>query len=292
MFENGVSSKFEILLASLGNIITELNQEGARQFSKADHRNARLFLEKAEAATQLLKKLKELQEEWHVLESRITRDGPKGEKSPELRQSRQDFLDGYTPQEKFRFPILRALVDLGGSANTEVVRKEVEKLMASVLTESDKRPLPSTPGIPAWHKSTKNARRMLVDQGMMAPFTKVGLWEITDAGRQALLSGKPLGRPGKKPEPLAPDADPNALPYVFMVVQQVKKGATYGGALKQIRKENDLKSGQTVSDACTWKINLSSSEFVELLRDIPRLVDYLSSLFPEHEKLIRETIST
>jgi hypothetical protein len=152
--------------------------------------------------------------------------------------------------------------------------------------------LPSTPGIPAWHKGTKKARQMLIEQGLMAPYTEKGIWEISDAGRQMVLSGKPLEKPGNKSGPVSLDADPQILPYVLLVVQKAKKGTSYGGVLKQILKEKDPDSVKMVSDACTWKINLSSSEFSDLLKDIPRLADYLASLFPEQEKSIREKIST
>jgi len=52
------------------------------------------------------------------------------------------------------------------------------------------------------------------------------------------------------------------------------------------------KNNRAVVDAWTRQINLTDPQFRKVLDELPRLADYLSTLFPEQEKLIREKIST
>lgn len=85
----------------------------------------------------------------------------------DYRQSPRYNRKPYTPAEKFHIPLLQALENLGGSADIDAVRSELEYLLASVLTEADKQTLPSTPGFPAWYESAHGARHNLVHAGLM-----------------------------------------------------------------------------------------------------------------------------
>ena len=93
-------------------------------------------------------------------------------------------------------------------------------------------------------------------------------------------------------EPNATLTDPQALQYIFLVVQHIKKGRSYYGAVKLIQKEKGLKSVQTVYTACTNQIHLTPQQFLNMLENIPSLVAYLISLFPDHEQEIRVKIAT
>jgi len=79
---------------------------------------------------------------------------------------------------------------------------------------------------------------------------------------------------------------------VIKVYNQVKSGRVgYNGAVRQLTKDQGLKSTQTIYDVCTGRINLSTTQFLELLEDGRRLETYLITIFPEHEKHIRESFA-
>jgi hypothetical protein len=192
MIENEVSSAFEILLEEIETAIEELNQEGSRQFSLSEHKKARLLLERAESASLFRGKIKDLQVEWRTLESQIGSSVPVYRQRSKSKRKRKLQRGLRTSEEVFKTPVLEALLHLGGSANANDVLARVGKMMAGLLNEYDKQPLPSAPSSPRWRNTAQWARNALVKEGLMANDSPKGVWEITDAGKKVvtLSSGK------------------------------------------------------------------------------------------------------
>jgi hypothetical protein len=289
MYENEVSSAFEILLEEVETIIDKLNQEGARLFSRSAHREARQLLDKVEAANRFRTKIKELQKEWQALESGITRKS-----SAQLRQSRRKkehrLLRGLrTPEEEFRIPILKALVNLGGTASADDVLKQVGKAMASVLNAYDKQRLASTPGFPRWRNTAQWTRNALVNEGLLSKNSPRGIWEITEAGRKAVGSSV---KQIELPEPNSGNGNiPKVLYHVLRVYEYVSGGEySYNEAVAKIAKDEKLKSIHTVYDACTRRIKLNTEQFRTLLESPDQLCNYLLGVFPDHQDHIQRVI--
>jgi len=88
--------------------------------------------------------------------------------------------------KEFRVPILKALVNLGGSAKRQIVFQELEKIMGDRLTENDRKPLPSNPRITRWQRIATNSRTSMRKDGFMSVDPKMGIWIITQKGRTFL----------------------------------------------------------------------------------------------------------
>ena len=92
-----------------------------------------------------------------------------------------------TPQEAYCQPILKALVELGGSAAISDVLKKVEKSMKEILKPVDYETLSSGHDI-RWRNAAQFARNTMVGKGLLKSNSPWGIWEITEAGRKTLTN--------------------------------------------------------------------------------------------------------
>ena len=92
------------------------------------------------------------------------------------------------PRQRYGLPILRSLVELGGSASTKQVLQRVFQLMneANELREIDKSC--RSDGQFYWDNRTQDMRRELINKGLMKENSPRGIWEISDAGWNRLLN--------------------------------------------------------------------------------------------------------
>lgn len=91
-----------------------------------------------------------------------------------------------TPEAAFRRPVLEALVELGGSARVGQVLDIVGGKMEGKLKDVDRQPLPSNNRAVRWRNTAQWARDAMVKQGFMLPVRQVGVWEISEQGREWL----------------------------------------------------------------------------------------------------------
>ena len=94
------------------------------------------------------------------------------------------------PRQRYGLPILRALVELGGSASTKQVLQRVFQLMdeTNELREIDKSR--RSDGQFYWDNRTQDMRRELINKGLMKENSPRGIWEISDEGRNHLLNNR------------------------------------------------------------------------------------------------------
>ena len=96
------------------------------------------------------------------------------------------------PPHKFREPILRALSDLGGSAQEKDVLDRVEQAMAQQLDDIDQELLASGRSQkPRWRMSAREERRMMAKKGVVKKDCPRGIWELTEEG---LAEAKRMGK--------------------------------------------------------------------------------------------------
>jgi hypothetical protein len=289
MVENDVSSAFEILLEEIENIIEELNQEGAKQFTLSEHKKARELLEKVELVTAFRGKVKQLQNDWRSMEVQIKQGAP-SDQQVRKRKKKAKLQKGLrTPEEEYRTPILEILKQLGGSASANEVLSRVGKRMAGILNDYDKQPLPSTPSSPRWRNTAQWTRAALVSEGLMAKDSPKGIWELAGVEKKAALEPETAWNE----VPLFSEENiPKVLQHVFQVYSLVKSGKVgYNEAARQITKEQGLRSINSVYDACTRRINLTTAQFLDLLNDNKQLQAHLLRTFPTNESLIKWTLS-
>lgn len=182
MNKNEIQIALEMLLEQIEQVVNATKESlvKARRIGNLD--TARELATQLEKLTQFWKRAIDLQKEWGELSGSV----PGAEARRRRRKRRPPFLSKRI--ERFRQPILEALVELGGRANASKVLQLVEQRMRPVLTQDDYQRLPS--GEVRWRKAAQWARYALVQEGFLRSDSPHGVWEISEAGRQALAEGR------------------------------------------------------------------------------------------------------
>lgn len=174
----------ELLLEELDEIVLRLNEEGAELFKEGDYARARTLLSKVESVTGFRGKVLCLKDEWKALNVPATKKTPL---HPGTRSTAPPLKKGLrTGTDSFRYPILAAIVRLGGSGQVREVLRVVEEILSEQLNTYDYQPLPSDPNAVRWKNTAQWVRYNMVQDGWLASDSPRGVWEITEAGRQAL----------------------------------------------------------------------------------------------------------
>ncbi len=175
-----VLAAYELLLEELAGEIDWVNRAGAQAFAAGDHVRAAKALERAQKLEGVRRDLGAVGQALRALVEPGTqlvvdvRDRPiKGLK---------------TPQQAYRLPILRALVELGGSADLNAVLDRVYAAMKHRFNDHDLAPMPSDPSCPRWRNTAQWARNDLRKEGLIRSDSPPGLWEISPSGRQWLAA--------------------------------------------------------------------------------------------------------
>ena len=90
------------------------------------------------------------------------------------------------PNSEYELPMLRALTDLGGSANARAVVDRMEQILEGKLQPIDREKI--TTGAIRWKNRTQFVRSKLIAENAMKKDSPRGIWEITDEGRARLGS--------------------------------------------------------------------------------------------------------
>lgn len=193
MIENNptnVVAAFEMLLEEIETEIELVNKVGAKAFEVRDYERARAALEQAGHIIAFRSKVDDIRREWSLLagqhpEANDTLEDHGGRRN--LGRLRRGLR---TPEEAYNLPILQALDSLGGSAPVGQVIEKMRQLMAGVLREVDFEPLASDPESPRWRNSAQWARNSMAREGLLKNDSPRGIWELSEAGRQALKAQK------------------------------------------------------------------------------------------------------
>jgi len=191
MIENNpgnVSSGFEMLLEEVETEIDFYTRIGSRAFESRDFRKVDEARTQAEKVTAFRDKVAALRKEWDAI------SGSESEQDEETEAERRNLgrlRKGLrTPEAAYYLPILKALVELGGSAKMQAVLDKVHKAMKPILKDVDHEPLASDPDMPRWRNSAQWARNTMRQEGLLKDDSPHGTWEITDAGKDRLKQGK------------------------------------------------------------------------------------------------------
>ena len=181
MENNEVNIAFEILLEEIEGVVNALNEEGAKAFKEGDYEKARSLIEEATRLTEFRERVKNLQKEWESLFVSKIPKAKKGKKRITYKRLPRGLR---TPEDKFRIPILEALLELGGSAPMNKVLEVVERKMKGVLNEYDYKRLASEPHEIRWKNTAQWCRNTLVREGLLRADSPRGIWEISEKGRR------------------------------------------------------------------------------------------------------------
>ena len=190
MIENNpsnVSSGFEMLLEEVEAEIDFFTRMGSRAFESRDFRKVDEARNQAEKVTAFRDKVAALRKEWDAI------SGSEAEEDEETMAERRNLgrlRKGLrTPEAAYYLPILKALIELGGSAKMQAVLDKVHKAMKPILKDVDHEPLASDSDMPRWRNSAQWARNTMRQEGLLKDDSPHGTWEITPAGRNRVQQG-------------------------------------------------------------------------------------------------------
>lgn len=89
-----------------------------------------------------------------------------------------------TPIKKYRIPILRIIVQLGGRATTDMIKERLPIEMKQILQPEDMESIEKEDFL-YWNRA-RNAREIMKKEGLLHPVIDHGVWKITEAGRAHL----------------------------------------------------------------------------------------------------------
>ena len=192
MIENNpgnVSSAFEILLEEIEAEIDLLTRIGARAFENRELGKVDEARAQAEKVMAFRDAIAALRKEWDAISGA---PAVEDEEAQAERRNLGRLRKGLrTPEAAYYLPILKALVELGGSAKMQAVLDKVYQAMKPVLKDVDHEPLASDPDMPRWRNSAQWARNTMRQEGLLKDDSPHGIWEITEAGRARIKEGKP-----------------------------------------------------------------------------------------------------
>lgn len=186
MAEQSVVPLFDKLLAEIEARIASLNEEGGHLFSDGEYERARALLNRVESMTGLRGKVICLRDEWKLINSPAGQAQSSSDSAEKRIKSKFYQAGSGTSSADFRYPILEALVRLGGSGSVQEVLAVVGKIMAEDLNIHDFHPLPSKPDSVRWKNTAQWERFKMVQEGLLASDSERGIWEITETGLEYL----------------------------------------------------------------------------------------------------------
>lgn len=201
MFNKDVIPAFEMLLGELERIIPDLNAQGKQLLDQKQYAQAHELINKAQAVVAFETKVSDLREEWLRLQVPPTK-APQPPKPPKAKKVSRRFDHGRlqeglrTKNSDFHMPILRALVNRGGSMPFSDLIPTLERDMKDTINEFDQGLLPNGKTV-RWQNNVGWAKKQLSNAGYISTTAPIGTWEITPAGRQALADDEKLQAGGQ-----------------------------------------------------------------------------------------------
>lgn len=186
MAEQNVVPVFDKLLSEIEARIASLNEEGGRLFSDGEYDMARALLDRVESMTGFRGKVICLKDEWKLINTPVGQKGSSLNLEEKRAKSKFYKAGSVTSSADFRYPILEALVRLGGSGGVQEVLAIVGEIMAEDLNIHDFHPLPSKPDSVRWKNTAQWERYKMVQEGLLASDSERGIWEITETGLEYL----------------------------------------------------------------------------------------------------------
>ena len=103
--------------------------------------------------------------------------------SPKPKKSRR--RGNKTPQRDFRLPLMKVLLDLGGTAKVKDIREKLLTVMKDRLTSDDYEP--GSTGAERWGNAACGERSDLVKEKLFRDDSQRGVWELSDKGRALVI---------------------------------------------------------------------------------------------------------
>ncbi|HOM67449.1 MAG: hypothetical protein BWX85_00804 [Chloroflexi bacterium ADurb.Bin120] len=182
MEKNEVIPAFEMLLDEIDAVVMALNEEGAQLLTAGKYADARALIAKVESINAIRVKVQSLSEEWRRLSFKTVKKPGRKPRQAKLKPTARLGKGMRTPEEAFKLPLLKTLIEMGGAGRVSEVLDRMENHVKPMLTEPDYEPLSSTDEF-RWRNTAKWARQELIYDGLLEKDSPYGIWTISDKGR-------------------------------------------------------------------------------------------------------------
>lgn len=174
---------FRVLKSEIKSALKQIQTEGSEVFIKGNYENAKQLADRAGQLEGFLKSINHMQREWNGLMTQPMLLPAVKDREPS--QKHHAATGQKTHAKYFRVPILKALVEMGGSGKTAEVIDRVGDMLADQLNAYDKEELPSGYKL-RWRNTAEWVRNTLKTEGLVSSQTPRGEWQITREGIEYL----------------------------------------------------------------------------------------------------------
>ena len=189
MTNNKPSNWFDQLIKNIIKLFSSLSKQGSRQKIEQKVQETKVTITEVDQDLSPPFEIDESEAESLSLESPSSESADlfEEDRAKVSRETEMQFRsETHTRSKEFRIPILQALVNLSGSAKRKLVFEELERIMGDQLTENDWNTLPSNKKMARWKRIATNARTKMLEDGLITVDPKMGIWMITEKGREEL----------------------------------------------------------------------------------------------------------
>lgn len=162
-----IRAAFQTVVRELKASHAELNKRAAQQMERGNYERARDVMGQGEALAAYIAEVRGVGQKLRSL------NGRNGE--AKQRQERRAQWEYYTP-------VLRCLMELGGTASRPEIEREFNKSFSTWLKPGDTQLSPK--GIARWQTMVGRCRKPLIAEGFIEP-AQHRRWQILPAGRKA-----------------------------------------------------------------------------------------------------------
>lgn len=173
---NQVDKAFFYVERKVKESLKKTNREAARLLSKGDYEGMEALVQAGKNIQSFQSELADLRTKWGGL----SKQGKKPKRSGK---------EENTPLWAYYQPILRVLVELGGTATRRDIENALERHLPEFAKKGDYEIMGN--GSPRWKVMIRHSRRPMTKEGFLDA-TKKGVWSLTPVGRQA-AQGKRSG---------------------------------------------------------------------------------------------------
>jgi hypothetical protein len=175
---------FEGLFQDISTRFESVSEEMKGAIASGDQELGDKLYNLLKSVSDFRNKVSELEKEWKTLVGNP--DSQRGEKEIAECSAGEKLARGLrTPEENFHLPILQVIEELGGKAESSIVRTKLSEKMAQTLKPVDFQCVNDGKTV-RWWNTAQWARNTLKDQGFLKSDSQHGIWEISDKGRARL----------------------------------------------------------------------------------------------------------
>ncbi len=190
---DGIDTAFSLLIEELKHAILMMHEQVDMAMEQHNYAQAKEVIGRADKLQQQLKALLQVQQAIEAMlfplppeaspvtainaPLQVADNASPGAKSARLPKGLR------TPDAVYYPYILRAIVELGGSASIHDVIRLVGDRMRDQFNEYDWQPIASTPDEPRWKNAICWARMEQINQGLLLNNSPRGIWAISEQGR-------------------------------------------------------------------------------------------------------------